>query len=163
MTTRTFSEAIISEYYQLKGYFVETGVILKSSHGRDEVDLIAVKYNPKKEYYEVVQIEVGQLVKNYKNNLKILKNKFRDDKIASLKNYVKERLGDIEINFTYRYLATYVSKKSYNYIRENTFPIWRFEDVIKNEIFPEIFEWKKNNKILLCIPRFQIISGLFRL
>ena len=54
MTTRTFNEAIVSEYYQLLGYFVETGVILKAVRGREEVDMVAVRYDESKGLYHIL-------------------------------------------------------------------------------------------------------------
>jgi len=56
---RTWSEELISEWLQLKGYFVEAGVLMRSGQkgGRLEADIVGVRANDNR--LEIFHVEVG--------------------------------------------------------------------------------------------------------
>lgn len=66
---RTWSEELIAEWLQLKGYFVEAGVPIRSGPkgGRFEADIIGIK--GKDDTLEIFHIEVGSLPDNPKKAL----------------------------------------------------------------------------------------------
>jgi len=139
---RTFSEQVVSEWLQLEGWFVETGVPLrsKSRGGRDEADIVAIK--KKDESLTVQHIEVGTLAGGYQKDLDTLKKKFSTDKKQQIIDYVEKRLGT-KPKYKCRYVATYASKKSLKSLQENGYHIDWLHNVIQTEILPAITKWKR--------------------
>jgi len=139
---RTFSEQVVSEWLQIEGWFVETGVPLrsKSRGGRDEADIVAIK---REEGCLTVQhIEVGTLAGGSQKDLATMKKKFSPDKEKQIVNYVEKRLGT-KPKYKCRYIATYVSKASQRKLQENGYRVDWLHDVIQNEILPAITRWKR--------------------
>ena len=137
---RTFSEQLVSEWLQLNGWFVQDGVILgsKAAGGRDEADIVAIKRFGEK--LKVLHVEVGTLPGGAKRDLETIERKFsKNDAIIS---YVGKRLGE-EPEYDCRYIAVYASSKAIDLIREKNYRIDRLEDVIQNEILPDVINWKR--------------------
>jgi hypothetical protein len=136
---------LISEWLQLDGWFVETGVPLdsKASGGRDEADVIAVKNIDG--ILTVLHVEVGSINTNAETNLEIIEKKFSDEKKIAIQSYVQNRIGE-NPEYKPRYIATYINNKSLDLIREHNFKIDRLQDVIQDEILPALKNWKYSIK-----------------
>ena len=136
---------LISEWLQLDGWLVETGVPLdsKASGGRDEADVIAVKKI--EDILTVLHVEVGSINTNAETNLEIIKKKFSDEKKFAIQSYVQTRIGE-KPEYKPRYIATFINNKSLDLIREHNFTIDRLQDVIQDEILPSLKNWKYSIK-----------------
>jgi len=137
---RTFSEQLVSEWLQLDEWLVESGVPLKAmaAGGRGEADILAVKRV--EGVLRVQHIEVGSLSSGARD-LELIKSKFSREKKKQICRHIEERLGE-KPEYSCRYIATYVSDKSLELIRECGFRVDRLEDVIQKEILPSIMNWK---------------------
>jgi GTPase SAR1 family protein len=144
MTTRTFSEQLISEWLQLNDYFVETGVPLQSptSKSRAEADIIAVKDNKGK--LEVLHVEVGGLSSSAEKDLKKVEKKTTPEMQLAIKNYVKNKLGR-EPEYSFRYISLWSKKRSHELISEKI-QIDLLSDVIQKDILEDIKKWRLKNK-----------------
>jgi hypothetical protein len=160
MTEKTFSEALIAERYRLNGWLVETGIPLVTDKtvktgSRGEADIVALKNIDGRICVE--HVEVGSLARGPQLNLDMVKDKFSDRAKDTLIRWAKRRLGEIEVDYSCRYIATSGSKPSLNLIKESGFRIERLPDVIQMEILPGIVEWKKKKltgtKSLPTIPK----------
>jgi len=143
MFPRNWSEELIAEWYELKGYLVETGVPLLSGSkgGRAEIDIIAVNAN------EICHVEVGVLGGNPKSNLNIIKKKFSPERRKAVEAYIKNKLNLSNAKYSCRYIASWVSKNSLKLLRQEGFHVDRLENVIRDEIIPGIESWKKSNQM----------------
>jgi len=159
MTEKTFSEALIAEWYRLNGWLVETGIPLVTDKtvmtgSRGEADIVALKNIDGRMCVE--HVEVGSLPYGPQRNLDTLKDKFSDRAKNTLIRWAKRRLGDIEVDYSCRYIAASGSKSSLKLIKESGYSIERLSDVIQMEILPGIVAWKKKKltgtKSLPTIP-----------
>ena len=146
MTEKTFSEVLMAEWYRLNGWLVETGVPLVTAKtvktgSRGEADIVALKNIDGRMYVE--HVEVGSLAYGPQRNLKYFKEKFSDRAKDTLIRWTKRRLGEIEVDYSCRYIATSVSKPSLELIKGSGYRIERLPDVIQMEILPGIIAWKK--------------------
>jgi len=143
MFPRNWSEELIAEWYELKGYFVKTGVPLLSGRkgGRAEIDIIAVKAD------EICHIEVGVLGDNPENNLKTMRKKFSPERRRAIEKHIQKKLNLSNAKYSCRYIASWVSQKSLDLLRKEGYCVDRLENVIRDEIVPDIDNWKKSNQM----------------
>jgi len=143
---RTWSEELIAEWLQLKGYFVEVGVPISSGKrgGRNEADIIGVRLRASK--LEIFHIEVGSLPANPIDNAEIVREKFSQQRQNDIKDYCRTKLQvtSNQINYKKLYVSVYASNKTISYLEQHQLPIKRLSDLIKTEIVPTIREWKSN-------------------
>lgn len=147
---RTFSEELISEWLQLNGWHIQTGVALRSKKvgGRDEADIVGLKILDGVPH--ILHVEVGTLGGSVSTNLKVLKKKFSEKK----QKYIKKVMGLKNANFQSRYIATYLSS-NIEEMREIDNRIDKLSDVIQYEILPDITKWKAsevNNRKTTRLP-----------
>lgn len=137
---KTFSEELISEWLQLKGWYIQTGVPLgsKGSGGRDEADILGLKYEDGVPH--ILHIEVGTLPHSADKNLKIIRSKFHKDK----EEYILRTMGLDHASWEHRYIAAYITQKTLDLIRTKGYKIDKLEDVIQKEILPDIWDWKES-------------------
>jgi len=158
MPEQPFSEALIAEWYPLNGWLVETGIPLVTDKtvkigSRGEADIVALKNIDGRMCVE--HVEVGSLAYGPQRTLDYFKNKFSDRAKDTLIRWTKRRLGEIEVDYSCRYIAASVSKPSLKLIKESGYRIERLPDVIQTEILPGIVAWKKKltgTKSLPTIP-----------
>lgn len=159
MTEQTFSESLIADWYRLDGWLVETGIPLVTDKtvktgSRGEADMVALKNIDGRMCIE--HVEVGSLANGPQRNLDNFKKKFSDRSKDTLIQWAKRRLGEIEFDYSRRYIATSGSKPSLKLIKESGYRIDRLPDVIQTEILPGIVAWKKKKltgtKSLPTIP-----------
>ncbi|MDI6788589.1 MAG: hypothetical protein QME51_09485 [Planctomycetota bacterium] len=105
---RTWSEELVTEYYEWQGYFISRNLSLgpgepKSEKGRggglNEADLIAIKYGTK----SAVHIEVGY-IQHPKEIEKELKGKFEQDRQEVIREKLFEK--DSSVSISNRYIVT---------------------------------------------------------
>ena len=134
---RTFSEEIISEWLQLNGWHIQTGLPLGSEEkgGRGEADILGLKIVNGEPH--ILHVEVGQLGGSTCDNLERIRQKFSSDK----QEYILHAMGLTHAKLECRYIATYLSS-NLEEIRESGFKIDKLEDVIQHEILPDIIKWK---------------------
>lgn len=135
---KTFSEEIIAEWLQLKGWYIQTGVPLGSKEvgGRGEADIIGLKIIEGQPH--IIHIEVGILGGSAEDNLERVQKKFSEKN----EEHILRVMGLDNASWEHRYIVTYASKKSLELIRENSFKIDELKDVIQKEILPDIWTWK---------------------
>jgi len=143
MFPRTWSEELIAEWLELKGYFVETGAVISTSvaGGRTEVDVIGTRID--RGTLEILHIEVGLVNRGAKKDLAAIQKKFSSQNRQAIIDYVRRKLNvPYTITFSSRYIASHANRKSLNLIHSNGYNIARLEDVIRHEIIPDIQYWK---------------------
>ena len=143
---RTWSEELIAEWLQLKGYFVETGVPIRSGRrgGRSEADVVGVR--AKDDRLEIFHIEVGSLAGNPVENVEMIKRKFSDQHVNAIKEYCRYKLKfspNKPPTYNNLYVAVWASGETLRYLREQQLPVRALWEFIENEIKPTIQQWKK--------------------
>lgn len=144
---RTWSEELIAEWLQLKGYFVEIGVPIRSGRrgGRSEADVVGVR--AKDNRVEIFHIEVGSLSGNPADNAKVIRQKFSEQRHTALKEYCRKRLGvppNRQVTYNTLYIAVWASDKTISYLKQKHLPVKRLSEFVENEVLSAIKEWKKD-------------------
>ena len=144
---RTWSEELIAEWLQLKGYFVEVGVPISSGvrGGRNEADIVGVRMQDGKA--KIFRIEVGNLSGNPIDNAEMIKQKFSKQNQSDVLNYCRQKLNfapNQEIDYEQLYIAVWWSNKTFSYLEQQQLPVKELFDFIKTEIVPTIEKWKDN-------------------
>lgn len=144
---RTWSEELIAEWLQLKGYFVEAGVPLRSGKagGRTEADIIGVKSN--KDVLEIYHIEVGSLSGNPQRNEEMIREKFSEQRVSDVIEYCIKKLNSFntqQANYKNLYVAVWWSDRTMKHLKNQNLPVISLWDLIHNEIKPTINHWKKH-------------------
>ena len=88
---------------------------------------------------------MGQLISNPKENLELMKKKFSPGRKRAVEGHVQKKLNIQNTRYSCRYIASWISQKSLNFLREEGYRVDRLEDVIRDEIIPGIDAWKKSN------------------
>lgn len=143
---RTWSEELIAEWLQLKGYFVEVGVPTRSGTkgGRGEADVVGVR--SRNGDLEILHVEVGGLPGNPKQNAEMIRRKFSQRNVNAIKEYCSSKLAsfpDQRISYERLYVAVWGSGRTMSYLREQQLPVRSLMEFVRNEIKPTIREWKK--------------------
>ena len=172
---KNWVEELTLEWLLIKGYWALSNVRLGSGKkgGAEEADILGLKLIRKieesnkskkelKEILEIVHIETGSLTQNFENNLKNIKSKFTPKRIETIKEMLLHvielesalgklvlgysQLGVSEIKYQPIYIASYVTKKQANKLKEELSKIGikflTLEEVLK-EIIRDIDEWKR--------------------
>lgn len=144
---RTWSEELIAEWLQLKGYFVEVGVPISSGRrgGRNEVDIVGIRIKDSK--VKIFHVEVGSLPENPVDNAEIIRRKFAEQNQNDVKDYCRNKLEfapNQQIDYEKLYVAVWASDKTMSYLKQQQLPVRRLSEFIKNEIKPAIKQWKEN-------------------
>ena len=143
---RTWSEELIAEWLQLKGYFVEVGVPIRSGQkgGRIEADIVGVRV--KGERLEIFHIEVGSLTGNPIKNAEMIKEKFSEQRVNAINEYCRNKLElspDQQAIYNKLYVAVWWSDKTLSYLEQQQLPVRSLWEFVNNEIKPTIQQWKK--------------------
>ena len=144
MFPRTWSEELVSEWVQLKGYVVEAGVPILSTvaGGRAEADVLG--FRGEDDTLEILHIEVGTLPGGQKEDLKMVSNKFSPERVEAIKDYAKSKFKVAEVKYRPMYIAVYVSVPSLLNLRNHGYNVKHFADVIKDDIIPDLKKWKED-------------------
>jgi hypothetical protein len=142
---RTWSEDLIAEWLQLEGYFVETGVPIRSGRkgGRSEANVLGIRL--KADMLEIFHIEVGSLTGNPKDNAEMIKEKFSDERVDALREYVSRKLEfSTAKSTTYKklYVAVWWSDRTLAHLEKEKLPIKTLINFIKDTVKPTIHQWK---------------------
>jgi len=142
---RTWSEELIAEWLQLKGYFVEVGIPIRSGQkgGRSEADIVGAKVIDDR--LEIFHIEVGSLSGNPKSNAETIQEKFSEGRKNAIKRYCRDRLefsSSRPTSYKELYVAVWWSDKTLLYLKQQQLPVIALLDLIKDEIRPTIQKWK---------------------
>lgn len=149
---RNWSEELVSEYLELKGYFVRTGhpVPIEKRGGRGEIDVLGIKVvNGRLEF---LHVEIGIPSKSYEDLKKALEGKFGSS--------VKQEIDRIAKNFDFE---NYILKRWFIDVWKETKRVskkWeRFKQELKNQgieiltfndfwmkITEAIGKWQKEHK-----------------
>lgn len=143
---RTWSEELIAEWLQLKGYFVEVGVPIRSGRrgGRSEADIVGARV--KDDRLEIFHIEVGSLSRNPIDNAEMINRKFSEQRMNAIKEYCRNRLEFSSNEQTVcqkLYVAVWWSDKTISYLTQQQLPVIALREFIEYEIRPTIRQWKK--------------------
>ena len=156
---RTWSEELIAEWLQLKGYFVESGVPIGSGQkgGRNEADIIGLKGEDDR--LDIFHIEVGSLAGNPVKNAEAIKEKFSEKREKAVKEYCNKKTGFSNAqkpNYKKLYVAVWASGKTMSYLKQQNLPVRELSEFIDNEIKPTIQQWKKK-------PVYTLPDGMWLL
>jgi len=169
---KTWTEELVLEWLQLKGYVTLQNVRLRSGSGGGvkEADILGLKLHKEaqleesimREILEILHVEVGSLARSFEENFALVKSKF----VVERKEAVKEisvdiielesvlgkytlrcsRLGASTIEYKPLYVATYVAEKQVVMLKEGLkregIEFLTLEEVLR-EIPDEIEEWKR--------------------
>lgn len=143
---RTWSEELIAEWLQLKGYFVEVGVPIRSGRrgGRSEADIVGVRV--KDDRLEIFHIEVGSLSGNPIDNAEMIRRKFSEQRVNAIKEYCRNKLefsSNQQAIYKKLYVAVWWSDKTLSYLEQQQLPVRSLWEFVNNEIKPTIQQWKK--------------------
>lgn len=144
---RTWSEELIAEWLQLKGYFVEVGVLVRSGRrgGRSEADVVGVRI--RNDRMEILHIEVGSLAGNPVENAEMIEQKFSEQRVNAIEEYCRHKLEippNLRPAYKNLYIAVWASDKTLSYLEQQKLPVRRLSEFVKNEIKPTILQWKEN-------------------
>ena len=142
---RTWSEELIAEWLQLEGYFVEVGVPIRSGRkgGRSEADVLGIR--AKADRLEIFHIEVGSLTGNPEDNADMIREKFSNERVDALKEYVARKFEfSAARNPAYKklYIAVWWSDKTLAHLEKEKLPITTLFNFIKDTVKPTIHRWK---------------------
>lgn len=145
MFPRTWSEELVSEWLQLKGYVVESGIPIMAMKkgGRAEADILG--YGIEKEGLDIVHIEVGRLG-NSNQTIEKFKDKFSDKRKDAVKKYIRSKLNIPVRNYRTIYLSLYKKPRYERALEASTnCEEWKcMVDFIFDDVIPTIDEWRKN-------------------
>lgn len=143
---RNWSEELISEWLQIDGYLVETGVVLSTSArgGRMEADVLGVKV--KNDRLIIRHLEIGSLPGNPKASEEHIKNKFSTERKSKIRKYVTDWIGFKGYDIDYRplYVATWLSYKAMNHLKQKDLPVKTLMELVHNDIRDSVTKWKNN-------------------
>jgi hypothetical protein len=144
---RTWSEELIAEYLELKGYFVKTGhpIPIGGKGGRKEIDVLGIKVEENK--LEILQVEVGQPSASKTNLIALLKKKFDPNAVGK---EIKKIASEFGFKDNYEWKKWFIDpgyKEFSNDLRkigkEEGIELKTLRDL---EIKDEIKKWKENHK-----------------
>lgn len=141
---QTWSEELIAEWLQMKGYLVEIGLPAGTHErgGRYEADVIGVKIV--KNSMELLHIEIGMLAGGGKS-IESIKKKFKAEYCENIKKYFREKLSfNGKINYKKMYVASYSNKPVAKAARNMGIEFIELPNFIKNQVLPTIKNWKEH-------------------
>ncbi|AEH22834.1 hypothetical protein TOPB45_0733 [Thermodesulfobacterium geofontis OPF15] len=150
---RTWSEELIAEWLQLRGYLVEIGIPISSpkAGGRNEADVVDAKFRDG--ILEIIHVEVGTLPGGAEQSKETFRKKFSEEVRDSIVNYFAQRL-EIKtfenVNYKGICVLVYASRPTLeallNFVKETKkeVEIKELSEFIKDEIIPTIQNWKKH-------------------
>ncbi|MEM3628852.1 MAG: hypothetical protein QXQ94_08830 [Candidatus Bathyarchaeia archaeon] len=142
--TRTWSEELIAEWLQLKGYFVEISVPIRTAEpgGRPEADVLGIRIRDR--VLEIMHVEVGSLPGGTEKNIQHIQKKFSSVNQKAIEEYCRKKLGfDGKASYENLYIATYVSKETIEATKKNNINIKHLDSFIKEDVIPAIDDWKE--------------------
>jgi hypothetical protein len=159
---RNWSEELVHEWLNLRGYLTDVGVPLGSPSvgGRFEADIVGVLANENNNHriLEIYHVEVGSLSDNLDKNINRILKKFSDGAFNMLKERYVKRIGNAdEFCYINLYIDTWGTKQKINRL-ENDERIKKREikicimDDLYRAIYEAIDDWKK-------APGFPVRSG----
>jgi|GEM_PF-966205 len=169
---KTWTEELVLEWLQLKGYVTLQNVRLRSGSGGGvkEADILGLKLRKEahpedsavREILEILHVEVGSLSESFEKNFALVKNKFgleRKEAVREISVDIVElesllgkftlgssRLGASNIYYKPLYVASYVAEKQIGMLREGVkkegIEFLTLKEVLR-EIPSGIEEWKR--------------------
>jgi hypothetical protein len=144
---RTWSEELLAEWLQIEGYFVETGIPIRSGSkgGRSEADVLGVRM--KDDVLEIFHIEVGSLSGNPRENAEMIQKKFSQFRVDAITEYCKSKLKSPQpkkVAYKKLYVAVWWSDKTMNHLKALNLPVRSLMSVINNDIKLAVKNWKEN-------------------
>lgn len=114
-----------------------------------EADVIGVKIKEtehKKRTLVICHVEIGSLTRDYKQNIKTIREKFSDIRMNSIKERYMKRVGAVEdVQYEKIYVDIWASntkaKKLSNEMNKESTRIWTMGELY-SEVFRTMYEWK---------------------
>ena len=148
MFASEWEEELISEWLSLEGYFVEVNVPLTTGRGggRKEADVIAIRADRDK--IVIKHVEIGNLARNFEENLKSVLKKFKEDRVQAVINYVKSRFPAEKVEYKKIFVATYCGHpiELKRELEKKGVEFLLLREIVETEIPKAIENWKKNQQ-----------------
>jgi len=134
--------------FTLKAIFTDATITWQGNINTEKSWLEGVEHASSPQKPRIFLGQIKRLVHRFRVNrgaekdLKNIKSKFSQEKREQILNYIKQRLGE-QAEYSCRYIATYINKKSLDLIRKNNYRIDRLDGVIQKEILCDIINWKR--------------------
>ena len=148
---QNWTEELVAEWLQLKGYVVEVGLPVSISNvgGRFCADIVGARINGNS--LEIVHLEVGGLSGKVQADIERLQKKFSAENQASIEQYFGRLFGFTgsgNVKFKRMYVASYCTPSIDSAAKEIGIDFHKLEDFIGKHILPTIREWKEKQKQL---------------
>ncbi len=148
MFASEWEEELVSEWLSLEGYFVETNVPLTTGEGggRKEADVIAVRAD--RDRVIIKHVEIGNLAENFEKNLERVLEKFKEDRVQSVINYVKSKFHVENVEYKRIFVATYCGHPTElkRELNKRGVEFLLLREIVETEIPKSIENWKKNQQ-----------------
>jgi len=144
-----WEEELVCEWLSLQGYFVEVNVPLTTggSGGRKEADIVAVRAD--RGMLIIKHIEIGSLAESFQKNVERVLQKFDEDRIKAVIDYVKSRFPEIlEVEYRKVYIATFCGRPAdlREELKKEEIEFLLLRDLVEKEIPESIEKWKKDQQ-----------------
>ena len=156
MFASEWEEELISEWLSLEGYFVETNVPLTTGEGggRKEADVIAVRADENR--IVIKHIEIGSLADSFEKNLERVLEKFKEDRVQAVINYVRSKFPAEEIEYKKVYVATFCGRPTdlKRELGKKGVEFLLLREIVETEIPKSIENWKRNQQEIGLVKKW---------
>jgi len=138
---QTWSEELVAEWLQLKGYLVEVGVLAEIGKrgGRREADIVGARVKDGK--LEIVHVEVGNWPIKFDALQKRIDKKFSCNVRSNIQNHFRTKLnfkGNAKPDYQRWLVSTYLSEKNKQEMRRSAKELgikyYSLEEILTKEI-----------------------------
>jgi len=140
---KTWTEELVAEWLQLKGYLVEVGLpaCVTEAGGRYVADVVGARISDN--VLDIIHVEVGQLAGG-QQSINSLQRKFSRNVCEPIKDYFKQKLGPVidVVNYRKMYVASFWTKPTLDGAARLGIDARPLPNFICQEVIPTIQNWK---------------------